>query len=238
MIIEKPSREKLIFALDVDSIAKTTPYVEALAPHVGYFKVGLELIMSSGAPQVVNHIHRLGGHVFLDAKLCDIPNTVAAASRALAALGVKMFNVHASCGKESVRAAAENKKDALLLVVTVLTSLEDAECERLFGTIAQNKVLQFAHDAKEAGADGIICSPKELEILAQVPELKGLLKVTPGVRPSWAEANDQKRTMTPLEAINAGATHLVVGRPISNPPRGIGNPVDAAKNIVTEITAC
>lgn len=238
MLIETPGREKLIFALDVDSIAKTTPYVEALSPHVGYFKVGLELIMSSGAPQVVNHIHRLGGQVFLDTKLSDIPNTVAAASRAISSLGVKMFNVHASCGKESLRAAAENKGNSLLLVVTVLTSLEDAESERLFGTISQNKVIQFAHDAKEAGADGIICSAKELEVIAQVPELKGLLKVTPGVRPTWAEANDQKRTMTPTEAIKAGASHLVVGRPISNPPRGIGNPVDAAKNIVTEIAAC
>lgn len=237
-MIEAPGKEKLIFALDVDSIAKTTPYVEALAPHVGYFKVGLELIMSSGAPQVVNHIHRLGGQIFLDSKLCDIPNTVAAASRSIASLGVKMFNVHASCGKESLRAAAENKGNALLLAVTVLTSIEDAESERLFGTISQNKVLQFAHDAKEAGADGIICSPKELELIAQVPELKGLLKVTPGVRPSWAEANDQKRTMTPVEAVRAGATHLVVGRPISNPPRGIGSPIDAAKSIASEIAAC
>lgn len=238
MLIEHAGKDKIIFALDVDSIAKTTPYVEALAHHVSCFKVGLELIMSSGAPQVVHHIHRLGGHIFLDSKLCDIPNTVASAARAISSMNVKMFNVHASCGKESIRAAVENKGNSLLLVVTVLTSLEDAESERIFGTISQNKVIQFAHDAKEAGADGIICSPRELEIIAQVPELKGLLKVTPGVRPSWAEANDQKRTMTPLEAVRAGATHLVVGRPISNPPRGIGSPIDAAMNIASEIASC
>lgn len=237
-MIETPGKEKLIFALDVDAIAKSTPYVEALAQHVGCFKVGLELIMAAGAPQVVSHIHRLGGQIFLDTKLNDIPNTVAAASRAIAGLGVKMFNVHACAGKESIRAAAENKGNSLLLVVTVLTSMEDAECERIFGTISQNKVLQFAHDAKEAGADGIICSPRELELIAQVPELKGLLKVTPGVRPQWAEANDQKRTMTPAEAVRAGATHLVLGRPISNPPRGIGSPIDAITNITNEIASC
>lgn len=236
--METPGKEKLIFALDVDSIAKTTPYVEALAHHVGCFKVGLELIMAAGAPQIVQHIHRLGGHIFLDTKLNDIPNTVGQAARAISSLGVQMFNVHANAGKDSIRAAVENKGNSLVLVVTVLTSIEDSECERLFGTIAQNKVLQFAHDAKDAGADGIVCSARELEIIAQVPELKGLLKVTPGIRPSWAESNDQKRTLTPAEAVRAGATHLVIGRPISNPPRGIGNPVDAAKNIANEIATC
>lgn len=236
--MENPGKDKLIFALDVDSIAKTTPFVEALAHHVSCFKVGLQLIMSAGAPQIVQHIHRLGGQIFLDTKLNDIPNTVGAASRAISSLNVKMFNVHASAGKEAIRAAAENKGNSLLLVVTVLTSIDDPESERIFGTIAQNKVIQFAHDAKEAGADGIICSARELEVVSQVPELKGMLKITPGIRPTWAEANDQARTLTPAEAIKAGATHLVIGRPISNPPRGIGNPVDAAKNIASEIAAC
>jgi orotidine-5'-phosphate decarboxylase len=231
-------KDSIIFALDVDSIAKATPYIEALAPHVGYFKVGLELLMSAGAPAVVNHIHRLGGHIFFDGKFCDIPNTVGAATRAISGMGVKMLNVHASAGRDAIRAAVDNKGDSLLLVVTVLTSMEDSESERIYGTIAQNKVLQFAHDAKEAGADGVICSPKELEGLAQVPELKGLLKVTPGVRPEWSEANDQKRTLTPAEAIKAGATHLVIGRPISMPPRGIGGPVEAAQKIASEIAAC
>jgi orotidine-5'-phosphate decarboxylase len=231
-------KDNLIYALDVDSIAKTTTYIDALSPYVGYFKIGLELIMSAGAPQVINHIHRHGGQIFFDGKFCDIPNTVGAAARAVSSLGVKMFNVHGSCGKEAIRAAADNKANSLLLVVTVLTSLDDAECERIYGTIAQNKVIQFAHDAKEAGADGVICSAKELELLAQVPELKGLLKVCPGVRPSWSEANDQKRTLTPAEAIRAGASHIVVGRPISTPPRGIGGPVEAAQNILSEIAAC
>lgn len=233
-----PGKDNLIYALDVDTMAKATSYIEILAPHVGYFKVGLELIMAAGGPNIVNHIHRHGGQVFFDGKFCDIPNTVGAASRVVSGLGVKMFNVHASCGKEAIRAAADNKGSSLLLVVTVLTSIDDPECERIFGTISQNKVIQFAHDAKEAGADGVICSPRELELLAQVPELKGLLKVCPGVRPTWSEANDQKRTMTPSEAMKAGATHLVVGRPISTPPRGIGSPIDAVNSIIAEIGAC
>ncbi len=232
------TKENIIFALDADSIAKTTPYIEALSPYVGMFKVGLELLTAQGAPAVVQHIHRLGGHVFFDGKFDDIPTTVGSASRVVANMGVKMFNVHASCGIDSIKAAADNKKSSLLLVVTVLTSISDAESERIFGAMTQSKVVQFAHDAKAAGADGIICSPQELELISQVPELKDLLKVTPGIRPEWSEANDQKRTLTPAQAMTLGATHLVIGRPISNPPRGIGSPVDAVKKILEEIVNC
>jgi len=232
------TKENVIFALDADSLARVTPYVEALAPYVGTFKVGLELLTAQGAPAVIQHIHRLGGQVFFDGKFDDIPNKVGSAARAVSGMGVKMFNVHASCGIDSIKAAAENKGNSLLLVVTVLTSLSDSEAERIFGSKPQDKVIQFAHDAKAAGADGIICSPQELELLAQVPELKEMLKVTPGVRPDWAEANDQKRILTPSQAMTLGATHLVIGRPISNPPRGIGSPIDAAKKILEEIINC
>lgn len=232
------TKDNIIFALDVDSLAKATPYIEALSPHVGMFKVGLELITSQGAPAVVQHIHRMGGQVFFDGKFDDIPNTIAAASRVISRMGVKMFNVHASCGMDSIKAAADNKGSSQLLVVTVLTSISEDESNRIFGTPAHDKVIQFAQDAKTAGADGIICSPQELELLAQLPDLRDLLKVTPGIRPEWADNNDQKRILTPSQAIKMGATHLVVGRPISNPPRGIGSPVDAAKKILEEIINC
>ena len=232
------TKENIIFALDADSLAKVTPYIEALSPFVGIFKVGLELLTAQGAPTVINHIHRLGGQVFFDGKFDDIPHTVGAASRMVSGMGVKMFNVHASCGMDSIKAAADNKGGSLLLVVTVLTSTSDEESKRIFGASAHEKVFQFAQDAKAAGADGIICSPQELELLAQLPDLREMLKVTPGVRPDWSEANDQKRTLTPAQAIKMGATHLVIGRPISNPPRGIGTPVDAAKKILEEILNC
>lgn len=229
-------REKIIFALDVDALPKTTAFIEALSPFVGCFKVGLELMNSVGTPQAVHHVLRHGGQVFVDCKLNDIPNTVQGASRVIAELGVKFFNVHASAGIEAVKAANGVKGTSKLLVVTVLTSLDDAASEKIFGTIAKNKAIQFAHEALEAGADGLICSPQELEILGQINELKNLLKITPGIRPSWAQSDDQKRTMTPKEALLAGATHLVIGRPISNPPRGIGSPIDAAKAILEEIS--
>jgi orotidine-5'-phosphate decarboxylase len=230
-------KEKLIVALDFDSLAKAGPYIEALTPYVGHFKVGLELINAAGAPAVVHQIQRLGGRVFFDGKFSDIPNTVGQASRVVASLGVNMFNVHSSCGRAAMKAAADAKGSALLLAVTVLTSMDEAVAQMVFGATVQEKVLQFAREAQESGADGIVCSPQELEFLSPFEELKKLLRVTPGIRPSWYEANDQKRTMTPTEAIKMGSTHLVVGRPITNPPRGIGSPVDAAKKILEEIAA-
>jgi len=222
-------------ALDVDSLDKAISLVKSLAPYVGCFKVGLELLMAVGAPQVVEFVHSLGGQVFLDGKLNDIPNTVGSAAKAVAWLNVKMFDVHASAGIEAMMAAVANKGQSLVLAVTVLTSLEENNAHLIFGAPSKAKVLQFARDAKLAGCDGIICSPQELELLGKQKELGSLLKVTPGVRPEWAAAGDQKRIMTPAEAIKAGANYLVIGRPITRPPAEIGSPVDAAKRIAEEI---
>lgn len=229
-------KEKLIFALDVDALVKTTPFIEALSPYVGCFKIGLELMNAVGTPQAVQHVLRHGGQVFVDCKLNDIPNTVMGASRVIANLGVQFFNVHASAGLEAVEAAASVKGNSKLLVVTVLTSIDETMCESVFGKSVKEKVIQFAKEAVSAGADGLICSPQELAFLNEHSELQSLLKVTPGVRPQWAQSDDQKRTLTPKEAIAAGATHLVVGRPISSPPRGIGSPIDAAKSILAELS--
>lgn len=228
-------RERVIIALDVDSIPKTTELVRTLVPFVSCFKVGLELITMVGAPAVVNHIRRLGGDVFFDGKFNDIPNTMAGATRAVASLEVKMFTVHASAGLEAIQAAVANKGKAKCLVVTVLTSLNESDSTHIFGLQCQEKVIQFAKDAAEAGADGIVCSPSDLELLENVVEVRHLLKVTPGIRPSWSQHNDQKRALTPAEAIHHGAAHLIVGRPITNPPLGVGSPVEAVKHILTEI---
>lgn len=224
-------------ALDVDSLDKAKPLVESLAPHVGCFKVGLELLMAVGTPKVVEFVHLLGGQVFCDGKFDDIPNTVGRAAKVVAGMNVKMFNVHASAGVEAMMAAVANKGQSLVLAVTVLTSLDDDNTYLIFGGPSKAKVLQYARDAKIAGCDGIICSPQELELLGKQNELGSLLKITPGVRPEWAAAGDQKRIMTPAEAIKAGATALVIGRPITKPPMEIGTPVDAAKKIAKEIAS-
>jgi orotidine-5'-phosphate decarboxylase len=230
-------KDRIIVALDVDSLDKARSLVEELAPCVGCFKVGLELITSAGAPQVVTFVHELGGLVFFDGKFDDIPNTVGNAAKSAASLGVKMFNVHASCGIEAMSAAVANKGDSLVLAVTVLTSLEENNAHLIFGGPSKAKVLQFARDASIAGVDGIICSPQELELLGKQKELGDLLKVTPGVRPEWAAVGDQKRVMTPGEAVKAGATALVIGRPITKPPSEIGSPSEAAKLIAEEIAS-
>lgn len=224
-----------MLALDMDSLAKTTPIVQAMAQYVGYFKVGLELMSAAGAPQAVQHVRRLGGRIFLDGKFSDIPNTMAGAVKAAESLGVEFLTVHASSGPDSLRAASDSRKNTKILGVTVLTSLDDVSCEGVFGSSIQHKVLQFARDAIRAGLDGIVCSGLELEWLRQEADLKPLLKVVPGVRPEWAQTQDQKRSVTPPEAIQLGADYIVIGRPILQPPLGVGSPLDAAKLIAESI---
>ena len=231
------AKDRIIVALDVPSLEQAGPLITSLASYVWCFKIGLELITAEGGPQAVRFVQERGGQVFYDGKFCDIPNTVGNAAKAAAGLGVQMFNVHASAGVEAMMAAVANKWKALVLAVTVLTSLEENNAHLIFGGPSKAKVLQLARDAKIAGCDGIICSPQELELLGKQKELVGLLKVTPGVRPEWAATGDQKRVMTPAEAIKAGATVLVIGRPITKPPAEIGTPVDAAKKILEEIAA-
>jgi len=246
--IGSEAKDRIILPLDVSSVDEAKKLVDLLAPHVGAFKVGLEFIYSTIADllllenteavgllmQVRALAKALGAeHVFWDGKLCDIPNTVKGASVAISRLGVKMFNVHASAGLQSVKAAVENKGSSLVLGVTVLTSIDNEQCVSIFGNNAPGKVLQFAAGLEATGADGIICSPQELKALTEAGSK--LLKVTPGVRPEWAAVGDQKRVMTPGEAIKAGADYLVIGRPITKPPAEIGGPVEAAKKIAVEI---
>lgn len=233
------AKNKIIVALDVDHLDDMKHCVKILTPYVWGFKVGLELATAVGTPLAVNFIHSRGGNVFFDGKFHDIPNTVGKASSVISELGVKMFNVHASAGIKTMKAAVTNKKHSLALAVTILTSLGDDDEEdntsRIYGEISKAKVLQFARDAKACGMDGIICSPQELELIGNLKEFSGFLKVTPGIRPKWAAINDQKRIMTPAEAIGLGADYLVIGRPITNPPKEIGTPVNAIKKILEEI---
>lgn len=245
------AKDRIIVALDVDSPDKAISLVEELSPHVGFFKVGLGLIYSilssliilteEEAIDLLKKVRQLAqllkGAAFLDVKFDDIPNTVADASLAVSRMRLSMFNVHASAGKKAVANAVANKGDSLVLGVTVLTSIDGEECISIFGDEPDNKVLGFARMLSDVGADGIICSSQELLSLSGATAFDGLLKVTPGIRPKWAVKGDQSRIMTPADAVKAGADHLVIGRPIRQPPKEIGSPAEAAKRIAEEIAA-
>lgn len=246
-------RERIIVPLDVDDVKKATALVQDLAPYVGCFKIGLEFIDSmlvslitpsiSGRLQAIIKLDEilqlfklLQGKIFWDEKFDDIPNTIAGASRQIVKLGVRFFSVHASAGRESVRAAVINRGTAKVLGVTVLTSIDPDECHSIFGELPNEKVLRFARMLVGVGADGIVCSPQELMFLREYSDLVALIRITPGIQSDLAAAGDQKRIMTPAEAIRAGADHLVIGRLITSPPPEIGTSVDAAKRIIEEVT--
>lgn len=233
--VKKEAKDHIILALDVSHLSDAGYLVNELVPHVGYFKIGLELMTAEGGPNAIDFLHARGGNVFYDGKFNDISNTVGKASKAVSSKNVSMFNLHASSGPDAITAAVENSGDSLVFGVTVLTSLSEAECVSIFGATPGEKALQFCDMLVSAGADGIICSPQELEFLNHHDEGKDLLRMTPGVRPRWYRKNDQKRVMTPAEAVQAGADYLVIGRPITSPPKNIGTPVDAAKRIAEEI---
>jgi orotidine 5''-phosphate decarboxylase, subfamily 1 len=225
----------IIFALDVNSADEAREMVRKIPPSISYVKVGLALISAQEAGIVAKMLQAIGKEVFWDGKFADIPNTVAKATSNAARFDVSMINVHASSGMEAIKAAVANRGSSFILGVTILTSIDETECVSIFGNKPNAKVIQFARMLLQADVHGIICSPKEVELLGKYREFDKLLKITPGVRPEWASAGDQKRVMTPREAIEAGATHLVIGRPISSPPPEIGSPEKAAAMIIGEI---
>jgi orotidine-5'-phosphate decarboxylase len=230
------AKDRIIVALDVDSLEKAEKLVDLLAPHVGCFKAGPVLLARAGEPQVAAMLRSRGARLMLDRKFKEIPSVMGESARAALELGAAMFTMHASASVEGMKAAADASGMSLALAVTVLTTMNDAQSVRSYGAAAAEKVLQFAEDALEAGADGIVCSPKELAMLRARPGFSTMLMVTPGVRPTWAAAGDQKRIMTPKEAIAAGADFLVVGRPIIKPEHpAVYGPVHAAKLIADEI---
>jgi len=233
------AKQRLIFALDVASLAEVKEHVSLLANDIGLFKVGKQLFMHGG-PQVVRLIHEKGGQVFLDLKFHDIPRTVAKAGVEATRLGVRMFNVHASGSFEMMRhtlsevnkvCRVENLRRPKILAVTVLTSLSKEDLKRTgVVTGVENQVVRLAKLAKEAGMDGVVASP--LEIVRIRRECgKNFLLVVPGVRSRGESWDDQKRVLTPEEAMRAGADYLVVGKPI----RDAHDPRAAARQIVSEM---
>jgi orotidine-5'-phosphate decarboxylase len=227
-------RDRLIVALDVPGASQARQIVQTLGEAATTYKIGKQLFTVEG-PQVVRDLVSSGRKVFLDLKFHDIPNTVAEAVKAAAELGVSMLNVHASGGSKMLKAAVEAARQSatqpLVLAVTVLTSLSDSDLQELgISSNVTTQVLRMGALARAAGCGGLVASAQEARELRQ--ELgEGFAIVTPGIRPAGSAFGDQARVETPKDAIAAGATYLVVGRPILDAP----DPAKATEEIVREI---
>lgn len=229
--------ERLIVALDFHTMSGAKKLVKELGDTVNFYKVGMELFYSVGA-EVVEWLKERNKKIFLDLKLHDIPNTVAGGVCSLMWLGADILNVHAAGGFTMMKTAAdalhaEADKNSVecpkLIAVTVLTSTNQAEW---YGALQiSEQVVEFAKLAQSAGLDGVVASPQEAKLIREACG-KNFLIVTPGIRPEGADINDQSRIATPAAALQNGATHLVIGRPI----RAAANPKEAAEKILAEIT--
>ena len=244
------SKGRILAAIDTADLDAAVAQAGRLGKAVQGVKLGLEFYMAHGAPgyrKVAGALAAATGvsgpaPIFLDLKFHDIPNTVAGAVRSVAPLEPLILNVHASGGLAMLRAAADAAAEsadklklrrARVIAVTVLTSLDDVDLRRVGQAVpASDQVLRLADLTREAGLDGVVCSPQEIAPLrARFGD--GFLLVTPGIRPEWAATGDQKRIMTPAEAVRAGADYLVIGRPIT----ADRNPAEAAIRIAAEIAA-
>lgn len=235
-------KAKLIVALDVDNADRGLELFDALRDSVGMFKIGMQLFTAAG-PDLVRKIVSRGGRVFLDLKYHDIPNTVALAGIEATRLGVSIFNVHASGGKEMMKrtseavaetARRENLTRPKVIGVTVLTSVDQQTLQQIgIADGAESVVSRLASLAKDSGLDGVVSSAQEIKTIRETVLQPDFLIVTPGMRGASAMADDQRRTMSVGDAVRAGADYVVVGRPILADP----DPIDAARQIVAEIAA-
>ena len=225
------TQDKIIVALDVPTKEKALGLVKQLRDQISFFKIGLQLYTTEG-PEIVRRVLATGAKVWLDIKLHDIPNTVARAVESAGRLGVHMLTIHLSGGSEMIRAAtAARANNMLLLGVTVLTSATEQTLLEvgISGTV-EDQVLRLAKLGVEAGIDGVVASPHEIGKLRT--EFGNKIKIAvQGIRPTWAEPGDQKRFMTPREALEAGADYIGIGRPITAHQR----PSEAVRKILEEI---
>lgn len=217
------AKDRLVLALDIDDRREALAIVAELKDLVGMFKVGHQLFTAFG-PDIVRQVRETGSRVFLDLKYHDIPNTVAKAAAEAVKLGASLFNVHALGGLDMMKAAAGAAAEAAsreglplptVLAVTVLTSMDDLSLRRelKINRSLRREVAHLARLAQRAGLHGVVASPQEIRMLRR--SVRGpFVILTPGVRPAWAAADDQKRIMTPGDAVAAGADYLVVGRPV------------------------
>lgn len=231
--------DKLILALDVPNRKEAEILVQQIKPHFGWVKVGFQLFSAEG-PEFVRDLSKEGVKIFLDLKFHDIPNTVARAVESVSGLGVNMMNLHALGGRammmEAAKALAETYSDSedrpRLIAVTVLTSVDalTLEADLHIHHPLEDYVKMLAVQAEGSGLDGVVASAKEIIDIRSVCS-DDFLVVTPGIRPAWASTDDQKRIKTPAEAIRDGASHLVIGRPVSK----ADDPGEAAARIVAEL---
>ena len=228
------AKDRVIVALDVDSAETARSLVERLDGRVGMFKVGSQLFTAQG-PELVRWLVKRGEKVFLDLKYHDIPNTVAHAVGAAVRLGVSLVDVHALAGRAVVEAAvaARRGSETRLLAITVLTSHDDESLSEIgVAGPVDPAVRRLSLLSLESGVDGVVCSPREALLIREACGPETLI-VTPGIRPAGADQADQARPATPKAALVAGATYIVVGRPITSAPE----PAAAADRIVAEVAA-
>jgi orotidine-5'-phosphate decarboxylase len=224
------AKSRVILALDFPALAQAKDIVRRVASHLAAVKIGNQLFTAEG-PSAVAAMREMGLPVFLDLKYHDIPNTVGQAVASASKLGVWMVNVHASGGQEMMRAASAVADRPMVLGVTVLTSMDEAMLRATLGTTRtlREQVTHLASEAQAAGLDGVVASPQEIREIREACGPRFLI-VTPGVRPADAAHGDQKRVLTPAEAVRAGADYVVIGRPILAAP----DPGEAARQIAEE----
>jgi orotidine-5'-phosphate decarboxylase len=224
-------RERIIVALDFPTSESALQLARKLSPNTGLFKIGLQLYTAAG-PDIVRAVRDLGGRVFLDLKLHDIPNTAGRAVESAHSLGIEMLTLHLSGGRAMIEAAVRAAPpEILLLGVTILTSMDEANLrETGVDSTIEEQVLRLAKLGAESGIGGLVASPLELAPLRRVHDRK-LKIVTPGIRPRAAIADDQRRTLTPAEALRAGADLLVIGRPIT----AASDPRAALEQIIADV---
>ncbi|MCB1462614.1 MAG: orotidine-5'-phosphate decarboxylase [Nitratireductor sp.] len=223
-------RESLIVALDVPSVDEARTLVAALGEEAVFYKIGFQLVLAGGL-DLARELIADGRKVFLDMKMLDIDNTVAKGVESAVRLGVQMLTIHAYPGAMKAAVEAARGSEICLLGVTVLTSMDDGDLRAAgYAASAAELVERRAEQARELGMGGIVCSPLEAALARRILG-PGLAVVTPGVRPAGGDKGDQKRVMTPAQAMDAGASHIVVGRPIT----AAADPAAAARAIVGEI---
>ncbi len=224
-------KTETIVALDGMNRAQALAMAEQLSGSVWGFKVN-DLLVDCGV-EIISTLKKFG-KVFADPKLYDIPNTVGNSVKKIADAGADLITIHASGGEEMIAKAVENSGKATVLTVTVLTSFSEEGVSKVYGADSSDTVIKLAKLAAGAGASGIVCSAKELELIKGDDALSSLTTVVPGIRPRWyGKADDQKRVMTPADAAAAGANYLVIGRPITSH----NNPIEAVKLITEELAA-